>query len=190
MGQLVMVTGGARSGKSTFSERLMESYGKGIAYVATALVTDEDMARRIEHHKASRPSHWKTLEGYKAIDALLEPEKDRLDGVLVECMSTLITNLMFEKNLDFDACSQGDIEALEEEIAREIDGLLAYLKKQTYTTVIVTNEVGLGLIAPYRLGNIFRDIAGRMNQKLAAHADQVYMIVSGIPMCLKGGKTL
>lgn len=187
MGRIILVIGGARSGKSRYGQSLMEPYGEDVAYVATAKITDDDMAERVRHHKANRPVSWQTIEGYKDLPDLLSAKmRSGVKVMMLECITTLVTNLMFETSLDYDQASNQDIEAVEQEIDQQIEALLLFLKQQPYESVLITNEVGYGLVAPYRLGNIFRDIAGRINQKIAQSADEVNLVVAGIPIKIKG----
>lgn len=187
MSKIILVTGGARSGKSTFGEKTVVSIGKNIGYIATAKVTDSDMAARIKHHQQSRPSHWPTFEIYKDYDQLNDQaEFKACDTLIFDCVTIAITNCMFDDlTMDYDHCTQEEIVQVEALVKKELEGLLNLVRKNEQNLVMVTNEVGLGLVPPYRLGNIFRDIAGRMNQFLAQEADEVYFIVSGLPLTLK-----
>lgn len=186
MGKIVLVTGGARSGKSTFAETMVKEMGKTIGYIATAKITDDDMARRIEHHKKQRPSNWSTFERFKDFTALKnDPAYRQCDTLLLDCITILTTNLMFDVDVDYDQCTMDEVEAVEAMIRMEIDQLLKLVRETRQNIVIVSNEVGLGLVPPYRLGNLFRDIAGRMNQMIAKEADEAYFIVSGLPIKLK-----
>lgn len=186
MGKIILVTGGARSGKSTYAEKTVAEMGDTIGYIATAKVTDEDMARRIDHHKAQRPSEWETFEIFKDFH-LLRNNKAYMacDTLILDCITILVTNLMFEGETDYDTCSMDEVEAVEKMIRNELKTLIDLVRETNQNLVIVTNEVGLGLVPPYRLGNLFRDIAGRMNQMIAKEADEAYFIVSGLAMKLK-----
>jgi adenosylcobinamide kinase/adenosylcobinamide-phosphate guanylyltransferase len=188
MCRLILVTGGARSGKSSFGEAKVKAIGHQIGYIATAIITDKDMEERIKHHQASRPSHWPTFECYKNYGMLKEnPQFMACDTLILDCVTIAITNCMFDDpRVDYDTCNQEEIQRIEGYVKQELEGLLKVIRETNQNLVIITNEVGLGLVPPYRLGNIFRDIAGRMNQFLAAEADEVYFIVSGLPMTLKG----
>ncbi len=186
MGKIIMVTGGARSGKSGFAEKKVLELGHKIGYMATAVITDEDMAKRIEHHKASRPKEWPTFERYKTFEIL---KKDDVflscDTLILDCITTTVTNIMLDEPVDYDQDSQEAMNKVEAKVKRELTSLLDMVTTTGQNLVLVTNEVGLGIVPAYRLGNIFRDIAGRMNQYLAERADEVYFIVSGLPITLK-----
>ncbi|MCT4542250.1 MAG: bifunctional adenosylcobinamide kinase/adenosylcobinamide-phosphate guanylyltransferase [Vallitalea sp.] len=183
---ITMVTGGARSGKSTYAERLAKQRGKNIAYIATAIVTDKDMEDRIKKHKLSRPNEWLTIEEYKSFDKIDKELIDKIDLFLLDCVTTMVTNLMFDKKIDYDTCSNKDIDIAEEYIFCEIKKLIDLMEENNKQIIVVTNEVGMGLVPAYRLGSIFRDIAGRVNQYIASRADEVYFMVSSIPMKIKG----
>lgn len=179
---IVMVTGGARSGKSKYAEEYCKQLGERVAYIACAAITDADMAHRVEMHRDWRPSQWTTIERYKDFAGIAQG-----DGrvYLLDCVTTMITNLMFDAALDYDACGSDEIAQVEARIQREIDTLLSAFADTDKTLVIVTNEVGLGIVPAYRLGSIFRDIAGRMNQYIAARADEVVCMISGLSLRLK-----
>lgn len=187
MGKIILVTGGARSGKSTYAEQCVTELGGKIGYIATAKVTDEDMAKRIEHHRSQRPAEWPTFELYKDFQTLLSKDDFMTcDALILDCITILVTNNMFDHDVDYDTVTMDQVAAIESLIADEIMSLLEIVRDMDMNLVLVSNEVGLGLVPPYRLGNLFRDIAGRMNQMIAAEADQAYFIVSGLPLTLKG----
>ena len=186
MGKIIFVTGGARSGKSSYGETCVESLGGTIGYMATAKITDDDMADRVAKHQASRPSQWATFEGYKGFEALMGNDAFMdCDSLILDCITILITNIMFDYELDYDQASIEEVTAVEKAVADEIMGLLELIRATDKNLVVVSNEVGLGLVPAYRLGNLFRDIAGRMNQLIASEADEAYFIVSGLPLKLK-----
>lgn len=181
--KIILVTGGARSGKSRIAENMVKEKGKRVLYVATAIPFDREMKDRIEKHKSTRPKHWFTYEAYKNFeeDGLLF---DEYEVVLVDCLTIMITNLILE---DWnDQFNPSQIDELEDKVNREITGLLNMIKRAGCCAVLVSNEVGMGLVPDNPLGRVFRDIAGRINQKVAQEADEVYFCVSGIPMKIKG----
>jgi adenosylcobinamide kinase/adenosylcobinamide-phosphate guanylyltransferase len=181
-----MVTGGARSGKSSFAQSKTEEIGSEIAYIATAKVTDSDMADRIEKHKDSRPSEWYTIEQYKDFMSLKELDIFKVkDTFLLDCITIMVNNLMFEEDIDYDTCSMEEVAQVEQKIMEELKYLIQIMTEEKKQLIMVTNEVGLGLVPAYRLGNLFRDIAGRVNQYLAQVSDEVYLVVSGLPLKIK-----
>ena len=187
MSKLILVTGGARSGKSAYAEKCVQDIGGHIGYIATAKRTDADMEKRIAHHQASRPSEWPTFELYRDFETLLGNDAFMAcDTLILDCITILVTNIMFDCETDYDAVSMERMNEIEGFIADEIMALIDTAQAMDMDLVVVSNEVGLGLVPPYRLGNLFRDVAGRMNQMIAAVADEAYFIVSGLPMQLKG----
>ncbi|KDR96507.1 adenosylcobinamide kinase /adenosylcobinamide-phosphate guanylyltransferase [Peptoclostridium litorale DSM 5388] len=186
MGKIIMVTGGARSGKSRLAEKIAADAAGDVAYVATAIAFDDGMKDRIKKHRNSRPSSWKTYEIYKGFESIKEDiERGGASTVLLDCITVMVTNIMLETGVDFDSCSMEEVDNLEAEIFKEVNSMLDVLSAGERDAVIVTNEVGMGLVPSYRLGSIFRDIAGRVNQHIAAMADEVHVCFSGIPMRIK-----
>lgn len=182
---ITLITGGARCGKSALAERLAGAHGTRVLYIATSLATDAEMAARIAHHRASRPASWRTHEGFEQLGALIAREAPRCDAILLECVTTLITNLLFARAGD-GAPEAMDFVALEAEIQRQIEEMLAAGARSDCPLYLVTNEVGMGIVPEHLLARRFRDIAGRVNQRLAAAARQVHWVVSGIDMKIKG----
>lgn len=186
MGQIIFITGGARSGKSTFAEKKVQEFGSNIIYVATAIPFDEGMKDRIKKHRESRPSTWHTIEAYKAFNVHFANDIVKSsDAIIFDCITVMVTNLMMEPKVDFEMVDMDFVNTLENKIQEEVELLLKTVRDTGLNIVIVSNEVGLGLVPFYKMGNFFRDIAGRINQKIAAEADEVYFTVSGIPMKIK-----
>lgn len=187
---MILVIGGARSGKSTFAEEKAKAYqeqlGGNVLYIATSIAFDDDMKYRIAKHREARPSTWRTLEQYKAFDQIVaEDEFKDCQTVLVDCMTLMVSNLLLEQPVDFDTIKHEAISEIEKMIVHEVSELLEQCKEHGKQLIVVSNEVGLGVVPPYRLGNIFRDIAGRVNQKIAREAEEVYLLTAGIPMKIK-----
>lgn len=181
---VVLVTGGARSGKSSYAERLAAQAGGHVGYIATAAMTDGDMADRIARHKASRPAEWETFERYSGFAELVRSERfEKCDTLLLDCLTTLATNHMIDSGLDFDTCPLDAVQPIEERMTAEVDDLLNGVSKKRL--ILVTNEVGQGVVPAFRMGSIFRDIAGRLNMHVAARADEVICMISGLPLRLK-----
>lgn len=185
MGKLILVTGGARSGKSTFAEETVKKLGDKVLYIATAIPFDEEMKLRIKKHQEQRPSYWETLEAYKDFDIKLKNKLEEKTVIMLDCVTVMITNLMFEEYLDWDKINCEEIEKIEERVKKEIGKLLAIIEGAQLPFVLVTNEIGMGIVPEYPSGRVFRDVAGRANQMLAKAADEVYLCVSGIPMKIK-----
>lgn len=186
MGNHTLIIGGARSGKSSLAEKQAKNSSGRVVYIATAISFDEGMKDRIKKHRSTRPDDWETIEQFKGFKdlsknlAFLES-----DIIILDCITLMVSNLMLESGLDFDNCNMEEVDKLESYIFKEIEGLLEVVDLHNKQIILVTNEVGMGLVPPYRLGNIFRDIAGRVNQYLARKAKRVYFVVSGIPMKIK-----
>ncbi len=165
----VLVLGGARSGKSVFGERLVTESGLSPVYLATAEPRDAEMAERIAAHAARRGPAWRIVEEPYALEAVLSREAGPDRAVLVDCLTLWLSNLM---ETDADIAARGD--ALCETI-RTLPGLI----------VLVSNEIGLGLVPETPLGRAFRDAQGRLNQAVAAAADHVVFVAAGLPLVLK-----
>ncbi len=177
--KLIFVSGGARSGKSSFVENWAIENGSQVLFIATAERSDDEMNERIESHIQSRPKSWKTIETPLNISQSFTENHMQFDTVIVDCINLLASNALL--TLSKDATQQQS----DESILFQIDDLINIYKKSSATWLIVTNEVGLGLVPPYKLGRLFRDSLGRANQKLAHIADEVIFMVSGIPMHIK-----
>ena len=181
---LTFVTGGARSGKSTFAEKLARSYATEVLYIATAVPFDEEMQERVRKHQAQRPAEWRTVEQYAGIGSVLREAQEPV--VLLDCVTVMLSNLLFAAGLNEHQPDRMAVKAIEESIAVEIENILqAVAENPTREVIMVSNELGMGLVPAYPLGRIFRDIAGRVNQKIAAASDKVYLVVSGIPVPIK-----
>jgi adenosylcobinamide kinase/adenosylcobinamide-phosphate guanylyltransferase len=170
---LTFIVGGARSGKSTYALGLAEK-SKNVAFIATCTYADSDpeMARRIELHKKERPSHWQTFEESRNIASLLEQIGSKSDVILIDCLTLFVSQMLIEA-VD---------EAVVEDQAQEIIHAVKAIKGQV---IMVSNEVGLGVVPEYPLGRQFRDVSGRINQKVACAADEVFFMVSGLPLKVK-----
>ncbi|AFJ46595.1 bifunctional adenosylcobinamide kinase/adenosylcobinamide-phosphate guanylyltransferase [Shimwellia blattae] len=181
---ITLITGGARSGKSGHAEQLAAAAGEKVLYIATSQVCDEEMAERVAHHRASRPAHWRTVECWRDLASVITPENDPEEVILLECITTLISNLLFEVTGETPE-SEWDYAAIEQFIGQQIDTLLAACARCPSPVLLVTNEVGMGIVPENRLARHFRDMAGRVNQRLAAAAQDVWLVVSGIGVKIK-----
>lgn len=185
---MILVTGGARSGKSTFGEKLLENIDNTL-YIATSIPQDDEMRERVENHRKSRNNRWDTLEAYKDLGIKI---KDGYNGIILDCITIMISNLLLEEINSFEEENLVKINFREKEqkimneISLMVEALKKYSQKNKTKIVLVTNEVGAGLVPEYKLGREFRDIAGRINQYLANEAEEVYLVVSGIPLKIKG----
>jgi len=175
MAEITLILGGARSGKSNYALEEADKYGKKVAFVATCTPCDEEMAERIRLHKSRRPAHWKTFEEPRALAALLDKIGAQFDAVVIDCLT------LFESNLLSDGLS-------DEAVEKEICNMLKALRSARCKSIIISNEVGLGVVPQNQLARRFRDLAGRLNQLVAKEADEVFFMASGIPITMKGAK--
>lgn len=182
MGKIILVTGGCRSGKSEYAEELLKDKDD-VLYIATAKALDDEMKNRIEKHQIRRNQNWDTYEGFKDLDLVIEKTEKR--SVLLDCITIMMTNLLFEEERDFDNMSMDDVDKILKEIKLQVEKTIIMAKKLNKTLIMVTNEVGYGLVPEYKLSRIFRDIAGAVNKHVAAFSDEVYLTVCGIPMKVK-----
>lgn len=182
MSRVILVTGGSRSGKSTYAESIFDERDD-VLYIATAIVTDNEMKNRIDKHKRGRNQKWRTYEGYrdlhKAIENIDEP------NILLDCVTIMVTNLLFDKELDFDNIAMEEVDRIQDNIKKEFEKLILMAKEKNKVLVMVTNEVGSGLVPEYKLSRIYRDIAGFTNQFIAKLSDEVYFVTCGLPLRLK-----
>lgn len=175
--KLILVLGGARAGKSAFALRLAQELivdGK-VYFIATAQALDGEMTKRIERHREERPTHWNTIEEpYQLHEAL--SEADEANGVVVDCLTLFVSNWLLRSE-DEGQC--------ERTIQSIVESFLARLRSQKGTVICVSNEVGLGIVADSFICRTFRDLLGRVNQQFAEAADEVYLLVAGLPLLLK-----
>ncbi len=180
--KITLITGGSRSGKSSYAERIYDG-DNDILYIATAIVTDQEMENRIEIHKERRNPNWETVEQFKNLDEVIRNTSKK--NILLDCVTVMVTNLIFDRNPHAEDLDFKEIETLEQHIIKEFESLIEEVRKQDKNIILVTNEVGYGLVPEYRLGRIFSDIAGRLNQRIASLCDAVYFVSCGLPLKLK-----
>ncbi len=184
-GKLVFVTGGIRSGKSTFAEKITSELGEKIVYIATAEALDEEMRHRIALHRARRPDTWTTVEEPVKVTGEIINHGSKCDVIMLDCLTVLLSNLMFEKEKEKGKEFQKEFQA---EILEEIRSLAEAAKEAEAHVVIVSNEVGMTLVSDNFLGRQYQELVGRANQIIAGLADEAYLVVAGYPIDLKGRK--
>jgi len=175
----ILITGGARSGKSRKAQELASKAGGQVLFVATAEAGDDEMERRIKAHREARPKDWRTLEVTTHIGSQITKKIGKAKTVIIDCITLLVSNVL----LQFDEKTSAAV--AEKAVTAEIKELLECIKKTKANFIIVTNEVGLGIIPGDRLSRLYRDLLGKANRILAEKVDEVYLMVAGIPVCVK-----
>lgn len=177
---IVFITGGQRSGKSSFAENLLKDKSN-VGYIATSIVTDKEMEERVKIHRKTRPEVWRTIEAYRDFSQEIGSE----DIYLLECLGTMTGNIMYDYTKDLDSIDSHISKLIEEEIYKEIRDLINTINCLDKDLIIVTNEVGFSLTSTNHVGRVYTDILGRINQRVAKLCDQAYLIVSGMEVRLK-----
>lgn len=173
-----LILGGARSGKSTYAQHVAETSGQPVTFVATAVAFDQEMTDRIAVHRAERPADWRTIEAPSAVGRAIQAA-DPAEMVLLDCLTLLVNNVILDLPEPLDASmAQAAIDA-------EVDELIAAHIQGQADWIVVSNEVGLGLVPGYPLGRVYRDVLGRANQRLATYASKVIFMVAGLPLTVK-----
>ena len=179
MGRLTLILGGARSGKSSYAQSLAEETGKSVTFLATAQALDQEMSARIQKHRAERPVHWETLEA--PLDIASHAQQIRSEVVVLDCITLLVNNLMMQ----FVKDDLVDEMPFTQAVQKEVNELIRNIHEQKQDWMLISNEVGLGLVPPYQMGRVYRDVLGWANQRLAREADKVIFMVAGIPTVIK-----
>jgi len=187
MGRITFILGGARSGKSGFAQGLAvrlsaASTAAGVTYLATATAEDDEMRLRVSRHRQARPAKWRTVEEPLRVAQALSGETSGV--VIVDCLTLLVTNILLEAGADRPDGSPG-LEELERAAMQEIEDLLRQCRRIEGQVLLISNEVGMSVVPPTPLGRAFRDIAGRVNQRVAGEAEEVYLLVAGLAQRLK-----
>jgi adenosylcobinamide kinase/adenosylcobinamide-phosphate guanylyltransferase len=171
---VTLVLGGARSGKSRYAQEFAASFGR-VVFIATARRSDAEMRARIARHRRERPASWKTVEIVKGLDRAILDEGPSADLLLIDCLAVYLANLMGRKG------GQGS------KIRTHIESVCEAVRGAKPSVVMVSNEVGCGVVPPYPSGREFRDLLGELNQQVAKVADKVIFMVAGLPLILKDG---
>jgi adenosylcobinamide kinase/adenosylcobinamide-phosphate guanylyltransferase len=172
-GSVTLVLGGARSGKSRYAQQLAEQ-SRHVVFVATAKASDEEMRLKIERHRTDRPQEWRTIEEPLNLPEVMAENERGSEVILVDCLTIFAANLLEAEGEDSKA------------IERRVDALCEALQIAQCNVVLVSNEVGSGVVPEYAVGCRFRDLLGEINQKVARIADDVVLLVAGLPLALKG----
>lgn len=171
--RVTLVLGGVRSGKSRFALEIASS-APSVTFIATARALDDEMRRKIERHQAERPSHWRTREEPLQLGEAISTPPDASEATIVDCLTLFAANLMEAHGEDRNAMNSA------------IDALCSALSAINRRIVLVSNEVGSGIVPAYATGRQFRDLLGQMNQRVAAVADNVVLMIAGLPLAIKG----
>ena len=179
--RLSLVLGGVRSGKSEFGEQLAKQEDKPVLYVATGIASDPEMEHRIQRHRESRPDNWWTLEAPIDLASGLEialSSVDAPDVVLIDSLDSWVGNILQQHEDDSS-------DVLDSLVHESLEKVINVCSRSAASFILVSSEVGLTLVPPFPLGRRFQDLLGLVNQKVAAAADRVYLVVAGIPMTIK-----
>lgn len=171
--KFILILGGARSGKSRYAVELAKKLNKKVAFIATATSVDKEMNERIKLHKSFRPRYWKVIEEGRDVASILARLETRFGVVLIDCLGLLISNLLADGLKD-------------KEIEKRLKILISTISRLELITILVSNEVGTGIVPDNPLARRFRDLVGFANQMTSKRADEVILIQSGIPMKIKG----
>lgn len=183
-GTFVFITGGARSGKSRFAQQLAEAHSGRVAFIATAAACDDEMQQRIARHQAERPQGWSTVECTGTLaEALLKASAEH-ELLLVDCLGVYLTRLLPMIDAGDTLGAEAE-QALHEQVRREAEEIVDAIRSTPADVIIVSNEVGSGVVPAYPSGRLFRDIVGRANQHLAQAADRAYVVIAGMALNLQ-----
>ena len=183
MGQIILVTGGVRSGKSAFAERYAAhcaTAGAQVAYIATAQVYDTEMQQRVDLHQARRPANWSTYEAPFFSENAIRAAGKSHGVILFDCITMFLSNDMLQYPED-----EQERDSFVLHVEERIGALIQAAQEVEATTIFVTNEVGAGIVPEHRLGRLYRDMAGLANQQIARSAAEVYLVTCGIPVNIK-----
>jgi len=184
----ILIIGGARSGKSRFAQELALKLGEPVLFVATAVAGDEEMQHRIDEHQQARPVAWSTLEVTTNLASQIFQKIGGAQVVIVDCITLLVNNIFSQYS--HQTGEPIDDSLIEQKVTSEISELVECINRVDASFIMVTNEVGLGLVPANRVGRLYRDLLGRANQLLAERADEIYLMVAGVPVPIKPARHL
>ena len=183
---VTLVLGGARSGKSAIGERLAAESGAPVLYVATAEVIDDEMAARVERHRARRPGHWRTLDAPRDLPAALVHDARPNECVLIDAVDVWLANELLRLHSgEGESIPRALAAETEQQLLGDVEDVASWASARSSPVIFVSSEVGSGVVPPYPLGRLFRDILGAANQALAAKSAHVFMVVAGVPVDLR-----
>ena len=177
---ITLVAGGARSGKSSFAESIFKEK-QDVVYLATSRFEDDEMKERIRIHQDSRPKEWRTFEGNYALTTAIGLESH----YLLDCLTVLTSNIMFDMTKDLELIDTKMQQTVEDTICCELIHFIDQIQEKNFHLVIVTNEVGCAIVPEHHISRVYRDLLGRVNQRIASLSDEVYFLFCGLPVKLK-----
>ena len=188
--RLVLILGGARSGKSTFAERLAATSGRSVSFIATATAGDDEMRERIARHQSSRPAHWRTIEEPLDIAEAVRRSSEESDVLLLDCLTLWLGNLLVKVSQGNDEDGENAVALQTALIDAALDGIEQLLTvvdalPEQKTLLVVSNEVGLGIVPAYLQGRVYRDVLGIVNQRVAQSTNRVYLMIAGLAVDIK-----
>ena len=179
----ILIIGGARSGKSDYAQELAMSLPQPVLFVATAEAGDEEMRQRVQAHRKKRPATWKTLEAPASVGDQIRNEIGSIPTVIIDCI-TLLVNNVFNKHTGPDG-EITDSNPIERDLTSEIESLVECMNEVNASFIVVTNEVGQGLVPASSMSRLYRDMLGKTNRMLAQNMEEVYMMIAGLPVKIK-----
>lgn len=184
-GAVTLILGGARSGKSAYAERLASGSGRPVLYVATATAGDEEMAARIAAHRMQRPQEWRTVEAPYNLWQAVHSNAQAGDAILIDCLTLWVSNVLLRELGDaaeVESVPAATWTAIEAALSSEVEALIADAREWSLALLLVSNEVGMGVVPAFPLGRRFQDILGRVNQAVASKAEAVVLMIAGLPV--------
>ncbi|SJZ37225.1 bifunctional adenosylcobinamide kinase/adenosylcobinamide-phosphate guanylyltransferase [Selenihalanaerobacter shriftii] len=192
--KVVLILGGARSGKSSFAEKVAGTLGgKDVTYIATAEANDKEMEERIKKHQEDRPSEWRTVEEPKDVAERIAELSQEAEVILLDCLTVLVSNILLQgEEFGTEDYQFTDGEKKSRKTLAKIEKIASKLQEAEVNIIIVSNELGQGVVPAYPLSRVYRDTVGRANQIIAEVADEVYITYAGLPVEIKelGQKTI
>lgn len=193
MGYIYFLLGGARSGKSSYAEELAKNLSREVAYIATAEIIDEEMQKRIDAHKSRRPVFWKTFEFSSNAPVVKDFEEiiktvllENYKVVIIDCITVLLFRLIHKYRLDELEIIDSRLEKkIEDEIGLFFNEFIKLALSSSLKFIIVSNEIGMGVVPPYPLGRVFRDLMGAVNKQIAAASNEAYFFIAGLKQKIK-----
>lgn len=188
MSTITLIIGGARSGKSAWAQRLAEESGRSVLFLATATAGDPEMAARIAAHRAARPAHWRTIESPSALASTVRSHARPDDLVLVDCLTLWVSNVVLDRVGDTRNVSSVPSRvwrSIQADLVAEVRDLIDTARASQVSLILVSNEVGMGIVPAHPLGRQYRDLLGQVNRVAASLADSVILMIAGLPIDLR-----